>query len=476
MKKINFIVLLITVLMAITTLFISCDVTTKPSENKASTSSTSAQCTHDHTRKMTTDPTCTQDGVVTITCSICNDVLSEETTAKALGHDFIDHISKIATCDTQGEKRYECSRCSFSYTENYNLTNYSASEVYNLSKALVGEITTYDKRGNELALGTCFVYSSDGEFVTNYHVIEDAYSAKITVNGDTYTVHSILAYDKMIDLAILKINATGLSVLHICTQEHSVGKAVYAIGSSKGLTETFSQGIITYADREIDGVHYVQHNAAISNGNSGGPLINQCGEVIGINTMTIKDAQNLNFAISVKELSNLKYGSPLTFAQFYEKECDVYTKIKNYVVQSGTYSSSDNEYTLTLGNTYSSDNLTKYTREITYDVTDDKLSLRFWTISNSMTALCGIYIDEIDYVYSWAYADTYDYSMAGTLYATTFTSSSLLGYSYNNISSASLRTSVRELASLMVRMLISYIDADLVKIGVTAADLGFVNF
>lgn len=65
--------------------------------------------------------------------------------------------------------------------------------------------------------------------------------------------------------------------------------------------------------------------------------------------MTMKDSQNLNFAISVKELSNLVYGTPLTVAEFYEKECDVFTKVKNYIIQNGTYDYSDNDYTLTIG-------------------------------------------------------------------------------------------------------------------------------
>lgn len=68
----------------------------------------------------------------------------------------------------------------------------------------------------------------------------------------SYVVQSILAYDKDIDLAVLKINADGLSVPTICYKEHPVGTEVYTIGSSKGLTDTFSSGMITYANREID--------------------------------------------------------------------------------------------------------------------------------------------------------------------------------------------------------------------------------
>ncbi len=166
----------------------------------------------------------------------------------------------------------------------------TASEVHDKAEESVGEVVTYNQSGTELSLGSCFVYTRDGKLVTNYHVIEDAYSVKVTIDETTYGVQKVLAYDKDIDLAVLKINANNLAPLELDESTQEVGKPVYAFGSSKGLTATFSQGIITYADRIMDGVHYVQHDAAISSGNSGGPLINEYGKVIGINTMTMRDS------------------------------------------------------------------------------------------------------------------------------------------------------------------------------------------
>ena len=431
-------------------------------------------CGEKHThvyRETITAPTCTERGYSTFSCS-CGDSYIEKYVDKT-NHNYKEEIITAPTCSQSGLKKFTCSNCGDNYTNTFSMPELTASKVFEDSKNSVGEIITYNKNGSEIALGTGFSYSADGKIITNYHVIEDAYSAKITINGANYAIQSVLAYDKDIDLAVLKINATGLTVLNICKDNHSVGKAVYAFGSSKGLTATFSQGIITHADRELDGVHYVQHDAAISSGNSGGPLINQYGEIIGINTMTIRDSQNLNFAISVNELDNLTYGTPLTVAQFYEMECDVFTKVKNYVIQNGSYDSSDNDYSLTLGYTYSSDYSSKYTRMISYDVADDELCLMFFIDADN---LVSIYIDEIDGVYDWSYIDTYDYYMSGTLYATTFTSNHLLGYSYNNISSSSMRTTIRELASSMASLLITYTNTDLAEIGVTAADLGFINY
>lgn len=387
-------------------------------------------------------------------------------------HDYKETVVNEATCNTVGLSNFICD-CGNNYMQNVNLTSLSANEVFESSKNSVGEITTYDKDGSELALGTGFTYSADGKIVTNYHVIEDAYSIKVFIMNNTYTVQSILAYDKNKDLAVLQITASNLPVLTICTASHGVGKTVYALGSSRGLTETFSTGSITTADRELDGVHYVQHDASISSGNSGGPLINEYGEIIGINTMTITESQNLNFAISVKELSSLTYGTPLTVAEFYEKESDTYTKLKNYLIKKGTYDSEDNEYELTLGTTYSSDYTSIYTRKAYYDIADDKISLSLFINSDH---LLSIYISAADGVYTWSYINSDSYYMKGTLYAITYTEDTLLGYSYCSTTNSTLKSTMRELASAMTNLLLSYLDSDFSSINVTISDLGFLLF
>lgn len=387
-------------------------------------------------------------------------------------HNYKKIVRSTATCNSEGIMEFNCN-CGYSYTENYSMIVHDSNSIYKEAVKSVGEIITYNKSNVELALGTGFVYERNGKIITNYHVIEDAYSAKITLNNKTYPISKILAYDKSIDLAVLQIEQNNLEVTPICYKEHNVGNVVYAFGSSKGLTATFSQGIITYSSREIDGVEYVQHDAAISSGNSGGPLINQYGEVIGINTMTLKDSQNLNFAISTTEIKKLNFSKSLSFSEFYKKESDVFTKLKNYIVSKGTYDYSDNEYELTLGYTYSNDYSYKYTRIAYYDVIDNEITLALFIDSNRAVF---IDIEEIDGVYSWIYVDLDDYTMSGTLYATTYDSNSLLGYSYNNIYYSSIRTSIRKLASTMVSLLLVYLDSDFKPIGVTAEDLYFYNY
>ena len=247
---------------------------------------------------------------------------------------------------------------------------YTATEIYNQAVKYVGEITTYDKYGNENTLGTGFVYSANGKIITNYHVIESAYYAKIDINGKSYYIESVLAYNAHIDLAILKINATDLDVAVISNTMVQAGEPIYAIGSSRGLTNTYSQGIVTYANRIVDDVSYVQHDASITHGNSGGPLINSKGEIVGINAWNISNSQNLNFAISVSEIQNLAYTTPLSLEAFYEQNHNSYDLLISHVVNSGTYDAELNWYIIK--NTY---NYTDYTVTIalSYDIEGDSI-------------------------------------------------------------------------------------------------------
>lgn len=387
-------------------------------------------------------------------------------------HDYKESTITNASCESSGVKKYTCS-CGENYTENYNLEESAGTEIYNSVKESVGEITTYNKNANSLALGTCFVYSKDGKFITNYHVIEDAYSAKITINDKEYTVSKVLAYDKDVDLAVLKVSGTGFKPIKTCNKEHSVGKSVYAIGSSKGLTSTFSQGIITHSNREIDGVNYVQHDAAISSGNSGGPLVNAYCELIGINTMSVKDSQNLNFAIRVNEINNLSFSTPLTMAQLYDKESNTYEKLKNYIISKGEYDKVDKEYTIYF-NDYYWNSSNRYKTSGTYYVEDNQITLNIFIYNNSRsyTTLSGITIKNTDGVYDWAIIDS-DYNfMQGTIYASTFTSNTVLSYTYK-LGFTYTASTAKTIASQAIYQLLSDLEVDYKSIGITAKDLGF---
>ena len=294
-------------------------------------------------------PTCTAQGKTEGShCSACNATLVEQTAIEPLGHQYdAGVVVTSASCVAAGTKKYTCTvpTCRHTYNEPYEMATFTATEIYDKAIKFVAEITIYDKTGEEIGVGAGFVYSSDGRIVTNYHVIEDAYSATVTVNKKTYAVQSVLTFDADIDLAVLKINATGLTVANVCKNPVKAGQTVWAIGSPRGQTNTLSQGIITYAERELYGVCYVQHDASIAGGNSGGPLINVYGEVIGINTFYFADSQNLNFAVFADELDNLYYGTPISLADLYDLNHDPYNILTNWLTENYTdYSAEEIRY------------------------------------------------------------------------------------------------------------------------------------
>lgn len=390
-------------------------------------------------------------------------------------------IDREATCTRTGKQHQVCGQCgeTIETMDDVSATVYTPTEIHQMYEDSVGEVVTYDRSGNEYALGSCFAYSDDGKVITNYHVIEDAYSAEITFGSKTYDVEYVLAYDKDIDVAVLQISAKRLKPVTICEKTHKVGEAVYAFGNSRGLTSTFSDGMITYADREVDDVVYIQHDAPISSGNSGGPLINAYGEVIGINTWTMRDSQNLNFAICMSELDNLDYDEKLTMAEFYNKECNAYVRLREYIVANGKYNSSSGYYALELGMDYATDYNSKYTRSAFYYVEEDiiSLDLDYSYVGEDDFSYLYIKIDEsLSGIYQWNYFDdSYD-TMGGTVYAASFGSGTTLTYTSSNIDYASLREACQGLSSSMLRLLLTTLKRDLQGLDITPADFGFTNY
>ncbi|MDF2473055.1 MAG: Trypsin-like serine protease, typically periplasmic, containing C-terminal domain [Anaerocolumna sp.] len=187
----------------------------------------------------------------------------------------------------------------------------TAEEVYEKCSAATVQINT------DISIGTGF-FIDTGVIVTNYHVIEGASSIKVQLqNGKEYDIDYILGYDAYLDIAILSVPLE-TEVLELNKRGVKAGETVYAIGSSLGLTDTFTDGMVTNINRELEGVNYIQTNAAVTNGNSGGPLINAYGEVIGINTMVAEEGQNLNFAININQVYEVSIANPVTVEEYYE--------------------------------------------------------------------------------------------------------------------------------------------------------------
>lgn len=171
----------------------------------------------------------------------------------------------------------------------------------------------------EQNIGSGFIVSEDGLIITNKHVVSDTEASYRVFTNDEkeYTVERIYR-DPLNDLAILKVNAGGLKSLPLGDSDNvKLGQMAIAIGTPLGeFTNTVTTGIISGLGRGITaGSAYegfvekldnvIQTDAAISAGNSGGPLLNSRGEVVGINTAIAQEGQNIGFAIPSKVVSQL---------------------------------------------------------------------------------------------------------------------------------------------------------------------------
>lgn len=164
----------------------------------------------------------------------------------------------------------------------------------------------------ETGIGTGFLITKDGYILTNQHVIEDAVSVTVQLNGKKQEIPAqVIGQDRELDLAVLKIEGSNYPVLTLGDSDKMrVGEWVIAIGQPYGLDHTVTTGVISAKGRPItiedrNYKNLIQTDAAINPGNSGGPLLNLKGEVIAINTAVNAQAQGIGFAIPTNTASQV---------------------------------------------------------------------------------------------------------------------------------------------------------------------------
>ncbi len=191
----------------------------------------------------------------------------------------------------------------------------SAEQIYAKCAPAVFYIEVYDSAGKLINIGSGFFINSSGTAVTNYHVIDKAHSASVkTVDGKTYNVLGLYGTDEANDLAILKIDGSDFRYLETANSDAvKTGATVYAIGNPKGLESTISQGIVSYINRKIGNMTFIQTTAPFSSGSSGGALIDTYGRAIGVTTLTTSSGQNLNLAIPINMIKALPQSSVSPF-------------------------------------------------------------------------------------------------------------------------------------------------------------------
>ena len=182
----------------------------------------------------------------------------------------------------------------------------TAQEIYRLVNPSVVQVMV--EVGNKMSLGTGVIFTEDGYILTNYHVVEGGSDCYIALDtGKSYQA-SYVAGDPVSDLAVLKVDGRGLPAAEFGESDLlTVGDKVYAIGNPLGyeLWGTMTDGIVSAVDRDVqvDGrtMTLIQTNAALHSGTSGGPLINEYGQVVGLNVIKMSSSyfsiEGLGFAI-----------------------------------------------------------------------------------------------------------------------------------------------------------------------------------
>lgn len=242
-----------------------------------------------------------------------NGLIAGPTTQVVLGATPQPEVSPVADTDT---------------TPAPSGTILTGQEIYGIAtQQVVGvstEITMQSSNpfyggGSNSIYGTGFIISEDGYIMTNYHVIETAYEYGVSPqvimrDGTTYSA-KIIGFEASNDVAVLKIDATGLSPVKIgSSADVQPGEAIYAVGNPNQLDYTITDGIVSALDREVQvdsGTGYsitmFQISAAVNSGNSGGPVYNEYGEVIGIVSAKYMSTgtEGLGFAIPIDDAMDI---------------------------------------------------------------------------------------------------------------------------------------------------------------------------
>lgn len=181
----------------------------------------------------------------------------------------------------------------------------TAAELAAAIRPSLVKITQIGREGTD-GIGSGFVVSEDGLIATNLHVIGEARRLQIEMHdGKTHDVSVVQASDSHHDLALLKIEAKGLKPLPLGDSSTvQQGDPIVAMGAPEGLAFSIVQGVLS-ATRDVDGTEMLQVAVPIEKGNSGGPLLDMQGRVLGLLTLKSLKTDNLGFAMPVNELKNL---------------------------------------------------------------------------------------------------------------------------------------------------------------------------
>ncbi len=225
--------------------------------------------------------------------------------------------------------------------DNYSQTIINAVDAVKSAVVKIDRITNRNDKNVSEGSGSGFIISSDGFLFTNSHVVNKAKAIRVALHDGTKCSAELVGEDTVTDLAILKISANEFmpSILGD-SDKLKVGQLVIAIGNPLGFQHTVTSGIVSALGRTMQSFSgntvdcMIQTDAALNPGNSGGPLINADGEVVGVNTAIVNGAQGLCFAVSIntaKEVASqlMRYGKvKRAFLGFQMQQIELVPKLR----------------------------------------------------------------------------------------------------------------------------------------------------
>ncbi len=216
---------------------------------------------------------------------------SEEIPTTLNSQDASDISISVKSIETP--QKQEAARNEFENSKDHIIDRNKMNELLNA--------TVFIKEKN--MVGSGFLVTDDGYIVSNAHVTSKMESPTVILrDGSTFTASKIKE-DSRIDASVIKIPIRGADYLRMGDANKLYpGQTVITIGNPGGLSFTVTRGIVSYVGRLIGGVPYIQTDAAINRGNSGGPMINEEFEVVGINSMTSLGEQGISFALPINYL------------------------------------------------------------------------------------------------------------------------------------------------------------------------------
>ena len=185
------------------------------------------------------------------------------------------------------------------------LDSYSDTIIGVIDSIQGGVVQIQVEKGKGQGSGSGFIISTDGFIVTNHHVIEGADKIRVMLSDGQVLNGELRGSDPSTDIAVVKVYSNNLKTLQFTDSDRlKVGQIAIAVGNPLGLQYTVTSGIVSALGRTLRAKNgrliddILQTDAALNPGNSGGPLLNSFGHVIGVNTATISSAQGLCFAVS----------------------------------------------------------------------------------------------------------------------------------------------------------------------------------